>query len=305
MDLLHHGIHKFPKARLIASSRELGWQGVAAELRSHPAGDIAAIQPDQVEVTIAMAAQRGAIVSRKAAGLRQDTPVLAGQIWISPVGLVEDDIRITQPLERILHIYLPTEPSEELSSAFGGRSFRADSLRYLAGIDDRLIRQIGTSLVDELIDETAGGKLLVESLASALTVRLLQAYASGATGAAATPLEPSLARWRLDDARVRRAVEFMAEHLEDDIGLGDIAAAAHLSPYHFARMFKNTMGMPPHRYLGQLRIDAAKRMLASNELPLAQISAACRFSTQANFTRAFRRAVGVTPGEYRVLLRGG
>lgn len=302
MDLLHHGIHKFPKAQLLASSRHLGWEGVGAELRSHPAGDIEAIQPGQVEVTIALAGDRDAVVSRKAAGVRQQTPVLPGQIWISPVGLVEDDIRITRPLSRILHIYLPTEPSPELSEAFGGRSFRADSLRYLAGVRDDLIQQIGVTLLAEMAQESAGGRLLAESLAHTLTVRLLQAYAGG-SAVPANAANAMSTRWRLDDARLRRAIEFMVAHLESDIGLADIAAAAHLSPFHFSRMFKSAMGVPPHRYLGRLRLEAAREMLAEGKLPLAEIAIACCFSTQANFTRAFRQFSGMTPGQYRALRR--
>lgn len=295
MDLLRHGIHKFPQARLLASSRQQGWVGIAAELRSHPSGDIAAIQPDQVEVTIAVNGEKEAIVSRKGAGVRQETRVLPGQIWISPVGLVEDDIRITRPLSRILHLYLPTEPSPELSELFPGRSFRGDSLRYLAGVNDGLILQIGMALLGELTHESPGGKVLAESLAHSLTVRLLHAY----TGGGAAGRQSGLARWRLDDARMRRALEFMSDRLHEDISLGDIAEAAHLSPYHFARMFKNTLGMPPHRYLAQLRLEAATRMLSQGELRLADIATACRFSTQANFTRSFKQATGVTPGQYR------
>jgi len=301
MDLLGHGRHKFPKAQLIASSRALGWTGIAAEVRAHPAGDIAAIQPDQVEVTVALAGDAGAIVCRKGAGVRQATPVVPGQIWISPVGLVEDDIRITRPLSRILHLYLPTAPDPELSHAFGGRTFRGDSLRYLAGVQDPLIQQIGPALAAEMTHESAGGKVLADALANALTARLLQAYATGRAVAVA----PSQARVRLDDPRVQRAIDFMTAHLEDDIGLAEIAAAAALSPFHFSRVFKAATGAPPHRYLGRLRLDAAKRMLADGHLPLAEISAACRFSTQANFTRAFRQSTGLTPGAYRAQRRSG
>lgn len=297
MDLLHHGAHKFPHAQLLASSRSLGWSGVAAELRSHPAGDIAAIQPDQVEVTIALAGDRDAVVSRKGAGVRQQTPVLPGQIWITPVGLVEDDIRITRPLSRILHLYLPTEPSPELSAAFGGRSFRGESLRYLAGIRDDLIAQIGVTLLAEMSCESAGGRVLAESLAHTLTVRLLQAYAGGSV----LPASATSPRWRLDDVRLQRAIDFMRAHLEDDIGLAEIAAAAHLSAFHFARMFRQATGVPPHRYLGRLRLEAAREMLAAGGTSIAEIAAACCFSTQANFTRAFRRFAGMTPGQYRAL----
>ena len=300
MDLLRHGRHKFPHARLIASSQGLGWQGVAAELRSHPAGDIPAIQPDQVEVTIAVRGERDAVVSRKGAGQRQETAVVPGQIWISPVGVVEDDIRITRHLSAILHLYLPASPPHTLAEALGTHSFGADSLRYLAGVEDDLVRQVGLSLLGEMMAPSAAGRLLAESLAQTLTVRLLQAYAiGGRSGAPTTPR----AGWR-DDTRVRRAVDFMRAHLEEDIGLAEIATAAGLSPFHFSRVFRRSTGQPPHRYLAQLRLDSAKQMLAQGPLPVAEIAAACCFSGQANFARAFKHATGLTPVQVRAASRG-
>jgi AraC family transcriptional regulator len=302
MDLLHHGIQKFPRSQLLSSSRDLGWAGIAAEVRSHPAGEIPAINPDQVEVTIAIAGERDAVVSRKGAGLRQETRVLPGQIWISPVGVVEDDIRITRPLTRILHLYLPTQPAESLSEAFGGVTFKGDSLRYLAGVKDDLIQQIGLSLVAEMSQQTAGGRVLAESLANTLTVRLLQTYSAGGTRGAGHRIPD---RWRLDDIRVRRVVEFMMAHLEDDIGLDELAASTNLSPFHFSRMFKATTGVPPHRYLGNLRLERAKELLAGTSLSVAEVAAAAAFSTAANFSRAFKQFTGVTPLEYRNLFQTG
>lgn len=298
MDLLHHGFQKFPRAQLLASSRALSWSGIAAELRSHPAGEIAAIQPDQVEVTLALAGERDAVVSRKGAGLRQDTPVRPGQIWISPVGVVEDDIRVTRPLSRILHLYLPTQPSADLAASFGDRSFGGDSLRYLAGVKDDLIQQVGLSLLAEMASPSAGGRVLAESLAHVLSVRLLQHYTVGRNNTVAFRVPD---RWRLDDVRMRRVIEFMTAHLDQDIGLEQLAQAANLSVFHFCRMFKRTTGMPPHRYLADLRVAAAKEMLSLSALPVSQVADACGFSNHPAFSRAFKRATGTTPNEYRAL----
>lgn len=298
MDLLQHGFQKFPRAQLLASSRDFSWTGIAAELRSHPSGEIEAIQPEQVEVTIAVNGERDAIVSRKGGGLRQDTPVRPGQIWISPVGVVEDDIRITRPLSRILHLYLPTTPSPSLAAAFGENSFRGDSLRYLAGIKDDLIQQVGLSLLGEMANPTAAGRVLAESLANVLSVRLLQAYTTGRKSTSELRLSD---RWRFDDIRMRRVIEFMRANLDKDIGLEDLAKAANLSVFHFCRMFKNTTGTPPHRYLASLRLDAAKDMLTHGELPVAHIADACSFTSHAAFSRAFRLSTGMTPLAYRSL----
>jgi AraC family transcriptional regulator len=293
MELLTHGRQKFPRAALAASSAGLGWRGIAAELRAHPAGDLPPFQSDQLEITLALAGERDAFVSRKGAGLRQQTRVDPGTIWISPVGVGEDDIRITRPLQRILHLYLPAQPFEALSDTLGGSRFGAQSIRYLAGVQDGLVRQIGQTLLDEMAAPTAGGRLLAESLGAALTARLVQAYSDR------TDRLPAPPRQALDARRAERVLAYMQAHLAEDIGLHDLAAVACLSPFHFARMFRQRLGVPPHRYLAQLRIEAARRLLRTGLQPLADIAAACGFSGPSSFTRAFRQATGVTPGVFR------
>jgi AraC family transcriptional regulator len=103
----------------------------------------------------------------------------------------------------------------------------------------------------------------------------------------------------LPSARLRRVEEFLMAHLADDIGLDDLAATAGLSAKHFARAFRQSTGMPPHRWLIERRIDRARAMLVEGDLSLAEIALACGFADQSHFTAAFRKAVGATPGMYR------
>jgi len=72
-----------------------------------------------------------------------------------------------------------------------------------------------------------------------------------------------------------------------------------MSEFHFARVYATTMGMPPQRYVSQRRLAAAKKMIAVGKLPLSEIAFRSGFSSQASFTRAFRRATNMTPGEFR------
>jgi AraC family transcriptional regulator len=83
-----------------------------------------------------------------------------------------------------------------------------------------------------------------------------------------------------------------------------MAAVARLSPYHFARQFKAATGLPPHRYVIARRVERAKQLLqAGTELSLAQVAARAGFSDQSQFSRHFRRLVGVTPGRFRTPAR--
>ena len=295
MELLDHGERKFPNAALQRCSAGLGWRGIAAELRSHPAGDLAPFQPDQLEITIAIRGDRTAVVNRKGDGVRQATRVEPGAIWISPAGVCEDDIRITRPLADILHLYLPCDPYGSLAAFTGGSALSAGSIRYLAGIRDPLIRQIGLSLLGEMQSPTPAGRVLAESLALALAARLAQSYSHENAPASRFAAE----RHAIDDTRLRRVLDHMVSHLHDDIGLEDLAGVACLSPFHFSRMFHRKVGMPPHRYLAKLRLEAARDMLLHGDRSLSEIAFACRFSSQSNFTRAFRAFAGATPGEFR------
>ena len=114
---------------------------------------------------------------------------------------------------------------------------------------------------------------------------------------------PILSRPRLDDGRLRRVLAYIAEHLAEDITVADLADVACLSMFHFTRAFSATMGVPPHRYVSQRRLESAKAMIATGRMSLSEIALVCRFSSQSSFTRAFRRATGMTPAEYRRPLR--
>jgi AraC family transcriptional regulator len=102
-----------------------------------------------------------------------------------------------------------------------------------------------------------------------------------------------------DDARMRRVLDYMRAHLEDPVGLNELAAVACLSPFHFGRTFRAKAAEPPGRFLSRLRLEHAKSLLAQSDRTLSDISFACQFASHANFTRAFRRFAGMTPSDFR------
>ena len=109
--------------------------------------------------------------------------------------------------------------------------------------------------------------------------------------------------YSLDLARLLRVLRHIETHVEEDLGIEELADIACLSPFHFARMFRNSMGEAPHRYVSELRMARAKALLTETDRPLVEIALASRFSSQANFSRAFRQTTGQSPGAYRRALR--
>src|SRR5437867_5512452 len=99
----------------------------------------------------------------------------------------------------------------------------------------------------------------------------------------------------LPGCRVRRVTEYIQQNLDKDLKLSALAALVYMSPYHFARLFKYSTGVPPHRFVVQQRIVRARVVLARSELSIAQISRLVGFRTPSHFTTVFRRVVGITP----------
>ncbi len=103
----------------------------------------------------------------------------------------------------------------------------------------------------------------------------------------------------LDRRRLTRVREYIAANLEGDLTIAQLANVACLSRFHFARAFKTAVGQPPHQYVSAHRLERAKEMLMRGDQPLLDIAIALNFSSQANFTRAFRVGTGMTPGQFR------
>jgi AraC family transcriptional regulator len=97
---------------------------------------------------------------------------------------------------------------------------------------------------------------------------------------------------------LRRALDFIQENLGKNISLGDLAADARMSKYHFCHLFKRSTGLSPHRYVKRERIRRARQLLAEHRLSLVEISNEFGFSDQSHFTHTFRAALGVTPSQY-------
>ena len=136
-----------------------------------------------------------------------------------------------------------------------------------------------------------GERLLTSSLAHEILSHALLSQVSNRTG---LRLKGGLA------AHQRRLlVEYIDSHLDAAISLGQLAALCALSEYHFARMFRESFGLPPHQYVLARRLNRARELLRATSQPLGEIALACGFASASHFTNRFRQVLGGTPGEYR------
>jgi transcriptional regulator GlxA family with amidase domain len=103
----------------------------------------------------------------------------------------------------------------------------------------------------------------------------------------------------LDDDRLQRVLDYIAANVRSDLTLEKLAAVACYSTFHFARKFTVALGVSPQRYVGRVRLKGAMEELGTGKLSLAEIALNANFSSQASFTRAFRRETGTTPNAYK------
>jgi AraC family transcriptional regulator len=162
-------------------------------------------------------------------------------------------------------------------------------LRRSYGIVEPQIAHIAGALVAESDAGNPGGIAFVEALATGLSHQM--ALHAGER----KPIMPRI-RGGLSTVAKRRAIELMDAKLDSNLSVEFLAGEVELSPAHFARAFRETFGLPPHRYLLHLRLERARRMLDAENAVLADVAQRSGFADQAHFTRFFKREYGVTPG---------
>jgi AraC family transcriptional regulator len=165
-------------------------------------------------------------------------------------------------------------------------------LKTAIGVQDLVISRIGLLGRKELSEGGIGGRLYAESLGTALAVHLLRQYST-------SPRTPVIHKGGLASRPRQRVIDFINEHLQDELSLVELSRIAKLSPHHFATAFKASTGLSPHRYVIERRINRARDLLRRDDKSISDIAYAVGFSSQSHLTATFRRTMGVTPRRFR------
>jgi len=157
---------------------------------------------------------------------------------------------------------------------------------------DQAVWDTALKLKAEVGNSDPWSRQYAEALSLVLMHELIRLERSAST--AAGSLRGGLPVWQQ-----KRVVEFIEEHLAEEVSLAALAELADLSLYHFARAFKQSFGAPPHRYHMARRMDHARTLLQKPALSVTEIGIETGFRETSSFTRAFRKFTGLTPTEYR------
>lgn len=269
------------------TSQSSGWSGIYVEHYQQAAFDLPK-QTGSQHIICVHQFQQPTQLERSLDGKSQVEAVSCGEIAIIPAQVVHQ-LRWKNPGDFTLVRLDPSHIRRVIQSSFDVENFE---LTPQMAMPDPFVYQIVQALNLELEFGGIAGQLMVESLTTTLSIHLLRRYATHRFNVP----EP---KGGLSKAQVRYVIEFIENHLDQDLSLGTIANLIQLSPHYFASLFKQSVGQSPHQYVLRSRIERSKQLLKQPELAISQIAQCVGFQNQSHFTTVFRRLVGCTPKAYR------
>lgn len=171
--------------------------------------------------------------------------------------------------------------------SFGFSSFSVEVKEKIV-VDDATVYQIGRTIYQELLSPEFASDLFIESLAHTLVIHMLRKYA-------VFHLEIPSKKGCLPPPILKAVMEYIHAHLDRNLTLEEIAGIAHLSTFHLARLFKQTLWVPVHQCVLQKRLDIGKELLMTGTLTITQVAARTGFIDASHFTRHFKRRFGNSP----------
>ena len=272
------------------SSQNHEWPGILVEQRYLNRGELAVPalsdhflglhirQPQPIQ----FAQERAGMMTRQAIFREGDVTLLpAGQacLWQQEGGRAE-----------VLQIRLQPALLHAVAEA---ANLSSDSVELLDSFvfQDPHIHSIGYSLLQELRFPGLGGRLFVESQTIVLALHLLRQYS-----VFSSKIESD--KEKLPQAKVRHVIDYIHEHLEQDVTLSVLAEVVQTSPYHLLRLFKQATGCTPHQYLLSSRLKRAQELLQGTKYSISEISLLTGFADQSHLTRHFKRVFGITPAAF-------
>jgi AraC family transcriptional regulator len=268
--------------RPMRDSRFSPWKGLLVETHSVGAVEV----PEHQHPTLCLHLQTSGQVEMQWAcdGKEGKQTMSAGSLILLKPG-AKDTLKLSRPSRRTLVSIeepLLSRASRELEMR-GELSFQN---RWI--FEDKQLQLLLMEIEREMDDDWSMGPLYGDLLGMSLSLALIKKY-----GQVALPRD--LAQGGLPRVRLLRVLDYIHDNSHREVRLSELAEVAETSRFHFARLFRECMGVPPHQYLMQQRIEKAKLLLRASRHSVHEVASATGFANASHFTKAFRRIVGVSP----------
>jgi AraC family transcriptional regulator len=213
----------------------------------------------------------------------------SGTLTLIPEGQ-EGRWDISGPIN-VSHVFLPHERLVAGAELLIGT--KPIELLPRVGFEDPVAARLMELLGREASSADASSRLFVEQATDLLVTQLVRGHSS--FGA----IELRNNRGGLADWQVKKVTQYMREHLDEPIGLDELATIVGLSRFHFCTAFRQATGKTPHQYLVRERIERARQLLSYAEIPITEVALAVGYETPSSFAASFRKVTGMTPSTYR------
>jgi AraC family transcriptional regulator len=273
---------------ILLSSGASAWEGMTLEHLHFPSTDISGITAVSHHLTLQLGTPK--TLELKANGRFRSQQIIPGNVCITPAQHLHA-VRWQGDMEVLTMTLEPTFVMKALQESVNPEQIELVMHR---GQNDPLIREILLALKAELEAGCPSGRLYGEAIGMALAVHLLKTY---------TTLNPRPLQSEdgLPQHKLTQVLEYIQAHLDQDIRLADLAALTQMSQYYFCRLFKRSLGVTPHQYVLQQRIEQSKRLLKQGDLAITDVALMCGFKSQSHLTTLFRKSTGTTPRSFRTL----
>ncbi len=272
----------------IISNRDADWDCLVVEERQLPSfGEI--VLPARRHHAVACQLGGSSRIARTCRGRSDERIFAPSDFSLCPAG--EPATVRWQEETHILQVLLPARWVAETALMMGVRE-TAEPLQVSFGTASPQVVYTALALQAEMKSGCPGGPLCAETLASALTVSLLQ-YAG------AKPLPAQKQSSGLGRSDLACVLTYIGDHLAENLSLRELAGCTPLSLYHFSRLFKQSTGLPPHEYILQQRVEKAKTLLAARRLTVGEVAQAVGFFDHSSLCRHFKRLTGFSPRQFQ------
>lgn len=272
----------------LLTSEEAEWKNILLQHHRQPAWEMPENHAAQNVIAIHYERENNTQVDRMMDETRQQELLHYGSCVIVPANVIHQSTW-NRETEFTLLILEPT-----FLAQVAHETINSDQVELIPQFSklDPVISSIAFILKSELETNGIGSRLYAESATTFLATHLLRHYCTH---------NPTLKTYSsgLSKYKLKQTLEYIQQHLGEEISLEAIANYLQMSQYYFCHLFKESMGVSPYQYVLQQRIEKAKQLLRQRKLTITMIALECGFANQTHFTKHFRKLTGMTPKVYR------